>query len=70
MPPRLSFAKIGPESEEVLRHLFQHYLRDMAEWFKVETNPDGSYAYDISAIWRKATRLTWPRPEIPSRALL
>jgi predicted acetyltransferase len=45
--------KIGSDSEAVLRNLFQHYLRDMAEWFEVETNPDGSYAHDISAIWVK-----------------
>jgi predicted acetyltransferase len=53
MPPSLSFLKIGSESEAVLRKLCQHYLRDMAEWFEVETNPDGRYAYDISAIWEK-----------------
>ena len=53
MPPSLSFLKIGSQPEAVLRNLFQHYLRDMAEWFEVDTNPDGSYAYDISAIWEK-----------------
>ena len=53
MPPSLSFLKIGSQPEAVLRDLFQHYLRDMAEWFEVDTNPDGSYAYDISAIWEK-----------------
>jgi predicted acetyltransferase len=53
MTPSLSFLKIGSESEAVLRNLFQHYLRDMAEWFEVDVNPDGSYAYDISAIWEK-----------------
>jgi len=53
MPPSLSFLKIGAESEDVLRSLFQHYLREMAEWFDVESNPDGSYAYDIAAIWEK-----------------
>jgi predicted acetyltransferase len=53
MPPSLSFLKIGSESEVVLRNLFQHYQRDMAEWFEVDTNPDGTYAYDISAIWEK-----------------
>src|SRR5258708_35560045 len=53
MPPSLSFLKSGSQPEAALRNLFQHYLRDMAEWFEVDTNPDGSYAYDISAIWEK-----------------
>src|SRR5450432_2105692 len=44
-------SKIGPESEAVLRNLFQHYLHDMAEWFEIDTEPDGSYAYDFSSIW-------------------
>jgi len=52
-PPSLSFAKIGPESDPVLREVFQYYLHDMAEWFEVETGPDGSYVYDTSAIWEK-----------------
>jgi predicted acetyltransferase len=45
--------KIGPESDAVLWDLFQHYLRDMAEWFEVEANSDGSYSYDTSVIWEK-----------------
>ena len=53
MPPRLSFLKIGPQSEGVLRNLFQDYLGEMTEWFEVDTNPDGSYAYDIAAIWER-----------------
>jgi hypothetical protein len=36
--------KIGPESDAVLWDLFHHYLRDMAEWFEVDANPDGSYS--------------------------
>jgi predicted acetyltransferase len=44
-------SRIGPESDAVLRDLFQHYLRDMAEWFEV--NPDGSYSYETSVIWEK-----------------
>ena len=41
--PNLSISKIGPESDVVLRDLFQHYLRDMSEWFDVN-------ACDASAI--------------------
>jgi predicted acetyltransferase len=52
MPPsNLSILKVGPESEVVLRNLFEHYLHDMAEWFDVDTKPDGSYSYDTSSIW-------------------
>jgi predicted acetyltransferase len=53
MQPSLSFAKIGPKSEAVLRDLFQHYLRDMAEWFDVETGTDSSHIYDLTGISEK-----------------
>jgi predicted acetyltransferase len=49
----LSISKIGPESDVVLRSLFQHYIHDMLQWFEVETRADGSYAYDTSLIWEK-----------------
>ncbi|HYL74116.1 MAG TPA: GNAT family N-acetyltransferase [Bryobacteraceae bacterium] len=42
----LLISKIGPESDTVLRNLFEHYLHDMSEWFDV-----GSY--DTSSIWEK-----------------
>ena len=51
-PSNLSISKIGPESDVVLRNLFEHYLHDMAEWFDVDTKPDGSYSYDTSVIWK------------------
>jgi predicted acetyltransferase len=44
-PSNLSISKIGPESEVVLRNLFEHYLHDMSEWFEVD-------AYDVSSIWQ------------------
>jgi predicted acetyltransferase len=37
----------------VLRNLFQYYLHDMAEWFEVQTQADGTYIYDTSSIWVK-----------------
>jgi predicted acetyltransferase len=52
-PANLLLSKIGPESEVVLRNLFEHYLHDMAEWFDVDTKADGSYSYDTSCIWAK-----------------
>jgi len=47
----LVISKIGPESDVVLRNLFEHYLHDMAEWFEIDTQADGSYSYDTSSIW-------------------
>src|SRR5438067_196390 len=47
----LSISRIGPESDVLLRNLFEHYVHDMAEWFDIDTKPDGSYSYDTSTIW-------------------
>lgn len=44
-PSNVSISKIGPESEVVLQGLMDLYLRDMAEWFEIDS-------YDISALWR------------------
>jgi predicted acetyltransferase len=44
-PSSVSISKIGPESETVLQTLFDEYLRDMGEWFEVDS-------YDVSALWR------------------
>jgi predicted acetyltransferase len=51
-PSNFSISKVGRESEVVLRNLFQYYLHDMAEWFEVDTQADGSYPYDTSSIWK------------------
>ena len=51
-PSNLLISKIGPESEVLLRNLFEHYLHDMAEWFEIDTQADGSYSYDTSWIWK------------------
>lgn len=50
-PSQLSISKIGPESDPILRNLFEHYCHDMAEWFEIDTQADGSYSYDTSWIW-------------------
>jgi predicted acetyltransferase len=31
--------------------LFEHYIHDMAEWFEIDTNADGSYSYDTAQVW-------------------
>jgi predicted acetyltransferase len=51
MSPPLVISRIGPESDALLRNLFEHYCHDMSEWFDVDTTADGSYSYDTSAIW-------------------
>jgi len=48
-PPVIS--RIGPESDVLLRNLFEHYCHDMSEWFDLDTAADGSYSYDTSSIW-------------------
>lgn len=44
-------SRIGPESDVVLRNLLQYYIHDMAGWFGIDTNADGSYPYDTSRVW-------------------
>lgn len=50
--PNLTLNKIGPESDPLLRNLLQCYLHDMAEWFGIDTQPDGLYPYDTAPIWK------------------
>ena len=47
----LAISGIGPESDVLLRNLFEHYCHDMSEWFDVDTGPDGSFSYDTASIW-------------------
>ena len=50
----LAISRIGPESDVLLRNLFEHYCHDMSEWFDVDTLADGSYSYDTAAFWAGA----------------
>ena len=50
-PSDLVISRIWPESDLVLRNLFEHYIHDMAEWFEIDTKADGSYSYDTSVVW-------------------
>ena len=49
----LVISKIGPESDVLLRNLFEHYCHDMSEWFDLDTEADGSYSHDTASIWAK-----------------
>jgi predicted acetyltransferase len=51
LPSDVVISKIGPESDVLLRNLFEHYIHDMTEWFEIDTQADGSYSYDTSLIW-------------------
>ena len=50
-PPTLVISKIGPESDVLLRNLFEHYCHDMSEWFALDTGADGRYSYDTASVW-------------------
>ena len=50
--PILLISKIGPDSDILLRNLFEHYIYDMSEWFEIDTKADGSYSYDTSLVWK------------------
>jgi predicted acetyltransferase len=50
-PANLTLTRISPESDVVLRNLFEHYVHDMSEWLEIDTRPDGSYSYDTSHLW-------------------
>jgi predicted acetyltransferase len=52
LPLNLVISKIGPDSDTLLRNLFEHYCHDMSEWFEIDTGADGRYAHDTSSVWR------------------
>lgn len=52
-PPNLVILNIGPESDVLLRNLFEHYCHDMSEWFALDTGADGRYSYDTASVWEK-----------------
>jgi hypothetical protein len=65
-PSSLVISKIGPESDVLLRNLFEHYIHDMAEWFEIDTKADGSYSYDTSLVWETTADPTRAKPAIES----
>ena len=53
MTTAIAIDHVGLEAQEILANLFEHYLHDMAEWFKFEIGADGRYAYDTSPHWAR-----------------
>jgi predicted acetyltransferase len=51
MSESLTIHRVGPESSETLVNLFEHYLHDLSESFKIEVGDDGRYRYDMSPHW-------------------
>src|SRR6266446_6143658 len=52
MAPALTIDRVGPECNEIMVNLFEHYLHDMAEWFEFDVRNDGRYAYDMAPHWQ------------------
>jgi len=52
VPSNLVISKLGPDSDVILRNLFEFYMHDMAEWFDLDTKADGSYSYDTRDVWK------------------
>jgi len=50
-PQNLVISQIGPESDTLLRNLFEHYCHDMSEWFEIDTGADGRFAHNTSSVW-------------------
>jgi predicted acetyltransferase len=48
----VSFERVGPEADVILRNLYEHYIHDMSEWLGLDVRADGSFGYDTSLLWR------------------
>lgn len=48
----ITIERIGPESDLVLRNLYEHYVHDMSEWFGLDVRADGSFGHDTSPLWQ------------------
>jgi predicted acetyltransferase len=53
----LVISKLGPESDTLLRNLFELYCHDMSEWIEIDTGADGRYAHDTSSVWRDGSEV-------------
>lgn len=47
----ITVERVGPESDVVLRNLYQLYIHDMSEWLAIELSSDGRFAFDTAALW-------------------
>jgi predicted acetyltransferase len=47
----VTFERVGPQADVVLRNLYEHYVHDMSEWLPIDVRADGSFGHDTSALW-------------------
>jgi len=51
LPTSFRVERVDRSAETVLQNLFEHYMHDMAEWFDLDTQEDGRYAYPTATVW-------------------
>ena len=44
---------VDDSADAIVRNLFEHYLHDMAEWFRFDSKPDGAYHHPMEWVWGK-----------------
>jgi len=54
----ITFERIGPDRDALLRNLYQLYIHDMSEWFGFEAGPDGRFEYDTDSLWHDDVAVT------------
>lgn len=54
MTAPLENREIGRSEEAVLRQLLGYYCHDMAEWFALDLQADGTYPYPVESLWSDA----------------
>lgn len=56
-PPSIEIVSATPEQEPILANLLQFYAHDFSEFYELEFEADGSFAYkDLPLYWRDANR--------------
>jgi predicted acetyltransferase len=48
---KLQTFRVDQSQEPLLRLLLGYYCHDMAEYFQIDTNEDGTYSYPIGELW-------------------
>lgn len=50
-PEALDVRRVDRSQEKVVHNLLEHYCYDMAEWFLLDANEEGNYAYPPEKVW-------------------
>ncbi len=51
LPRDMEVRQVDRSQDAVLRNLLNLYIHDMAEWFLIDSDEDGRYAYDTEPLW-------------------